>query len=250
MNQIETSQHVKLKYEPAGVGERVLAFILDGFFMGVYYLVVIWIWGYLNSIGSGEGAGSSTWISYLILVLPMMLYHLIIEILWKGYSLGKKIVGIRVVKIDGTRADLSGYLIRWIFRLVEITMTSGVLAFVTIIMNGKGQRLGDIVGKTCVIKERKNVKLESTLFADLEEEYEPVFQQVAELSDKDVGIIKEVLNARRNYDYDTWFLMLQRTRKLVEDKLGLTRSDMNAEVFLKTVIKDYNAIHGGERSKI
>lgn len=245
MNQIETTQHVKLSYEPAGVGERILAFILDGFFIGVYYLVVIWIWGFVNSAGSAdEYSGDSVWILYVVLVLPMMLYHLLFEVLWKGYSLGKKIVGIRVVKIDGTRADLSGYLIRWLFRLVEITMTSGVVAFVTILLNGKGQRLGDIVGKTCVIKERKKVKLDNTLFAELHESYEPVFPQVAELTDKDVSIIKDVLNARKNYEYDTWFLMLQRTRKLIEEKLGLSRADMNAETFLKTVIKDYNAVHG------
>lgn len=245
MNQIETTQHVKLSYEPAGVGERILAFILDGFFIGIYYLVVLWIWGYINSIGSTEDySGNSVWVLYIVLVIPMMLYHLIFEVLWKGYSLGKKIIGIRVVKIDGTRADLSGYLIRWLFRLVEITMTSGVLAFVTILMNGKGQRLGDIVGKTCVIKERKRVKLDSTLFTDLEAEYEPVFPQVVELEDKDVSIIKEVVNSRRNYDYDTWFLMLQRTRKLIEERLGISRAEMNAEKFLETVIKDYNAIHG------
>ncbi|MEX2363124.1 MAG: RDD family protein, partial [Balneolaceae bacterium] len=222
MNQIETSQHVKLKYETAGVGERILAFILDGFFIAVYYLVVIFIWGYANSIGSSESlSGNNDWILFVVLVIPMMLYHLIFEVLWKGYSLGKKIVGIRVVKIDGTRADLSGYLVRWLFRLVEITMSSGVIAFVTILLNGKGQRLGDIVGKTCVIKVRQKVKLESTLFSDLAEQYEPNFPQVAELTDKDVRIIREVLSARKNYDYDTWFLMLQRTRKLVEEKLGI-----------------------------
>lgn len=245
MNSVETTQHVKLSYEPAGVGERILAFLLDGFFIGVYYVVVIWIWGYANSVGSESSVPKEKiWILYLVLILPVMLYHLIFEVMWKGYSLGKKIVGIRVVKIDGTRADLSGYLIRWLFRLVEITMTSGVLAFVTILLNGKGQRLGDIVGKTCVIKERKKVKLDNTLFTDLEEDYEPVFKQVAELTDKDVRIIQEVLNSRSNYEFDAWFLMLQRTRKLVEDKLGLTRADMNAEHFLKTIIKDYNAIHG------
>jgi hypothetical protein len=143
-------------------------------------------------------------------------------------------VGIRVVKVDGTRATLSGYLVRWIFRLVEISMTSGVVAFVTVIMNGKGQRIGDIVGKTCVIKERKNVKLDNTLFAEVADAYEPVFPQVAELTDKD----------RSHYDYDNWFLMLQKTRKKIEDRLGVQDHDFRGDEFLNTVIKDYNAIHG------
>lgn len=242
---IETSQHVKLNYEPAGIGERVLAFFLDAFFLFVYYLVVVWIFGMV--VTSGEGSTPSdmpVWSLFLVLVLPMMLYHLLCEVLWKGYSIGKKIVGIRVVKIDGTRADLGGYLVRWLFRILEITMTSGVVAFVTILLNGKGQRLGDIVGKTCVIKERTKVKLDQTLFSELEENYEPVFMQASELKDKDVRIIRDVLEAKDDYDRDTWFVMLQRARKLTEERLGISRAEMNAEQFLKTIIKDYNAIHG------
>jgi uncharacterized RDD family membrane protein YckC len=243
---IETSQHVKLSYEPAGVGERVLAFFLDGFFLGIYYLVVIWIWGFVNDIGpSSTGAfEDSVWVLFIVLVLPMMLYHLICEVVSNGYSIGKKIVGIRVVKIDGTRATLGGYLVRWMFRLVEITMTSGVLAFIAVLLNGKGQRIGDILGKTCVIKERKKVKLDNTLFAEISNAYEPVFSQVSELNDKDIRIIKEVLDSRSHYDYDNWFLMLQKTRKKIEDRLGIQDHDMSGDDFLRTVIKDYNAIHG------
>lgn len=244
---IETSQHVKLNYEPAGVGERVLAFFLDGFFLGIYYLVVIWIWGFVNDIGpssTGSTFEDSVWVLFIVLVLPMMLYHLICEVVSNGYSLGKKIVGIRVVKIDGTRASIGGYLVRWMFRLVEITMTSGVLAFVAILFNGKGQRIGDVLGKTCVIKERKKVKLDNTLFAEISSAYEPRFKQVSELNDKDIRIIKEVLDSRSHYDYDNWFLMLQRTRKKIEERLGIENHDMSGDEFLRTVIKDYNAIHG------
>ncbi len=243
---IETSQHVKLNYEPAGVGERVLAFFLDGFFIGVYYLVVIWIWGYINSIGADPSdiEDSSVWVLYVVLIIPVMGYHLVSEIISNGYSLGKKIVGIRVVKIDGTRANISGYLIRWMFRLIEISMTSGVVAFVTVIMNGKGQRVGDILGKTCVIKERKKVNLDNTLFANVSDAYEPRFKQVVELTDKDIRIIREVLDSRRYYDYDNWFLMLQKTRKKIEERLGIEDHGMKGDEFLETVIKDYNAIHG------
>lgn len=243
---IETTQHVKLNYEPAGVGERILAFFLDAFFIGVYYFVVIWIWGYVNDLGSApqQTIMESAWVLYVVLVLPLMLYHLISEVVSNGYSLGKKIVGIRVVKIDGTRATLSGYLLRWLFRLVEITMTSGVLAFVAIIMNGKGQRIGDILGKTCVIKERKKVTLDNTLFSRVSDAYEPRFKQVAELTDKDIRIIKKVLDSRPHYEYSNWFLILQKTRKKIEDRLGISDHGLKGEQFLETVIKDYNAIHG------
>lgn len=244
---VETTQHVKLNYEPAGVGERVLAFFLDGFFIGVYYLVVIWIWGFTNNIGANMDVSTmetQIWILYIALLLPILLYHLVSEVISNGYSIGKKIVGIRVVKIDGTRATLSGYLIRWILRPVEISMTSGVLAFIAVIMNGKGQRIGDIAAKTCVIKERKKVRLDETLLADLPDEYEPEYPQVVELEDKDIRIIREVLNSRSQYDYENWFLMLQRSRKLIEERLKVSANGKNSDEFLSTIIRDYNAIHG------
>lgn len=243
---IETSQHVKLSYEPAGVGERILAYFLDGFFIGVYYLVVTWIWGYVTDFGPNSMMenGQSSWVLYVILLLPIMFYHLISEVISNGYSLGKKIVGIRVVKMDGTRATLGGYLMRWLLRIIEISMTSGVLAFITVVTNGKGQRIGDILGKTCVIKERKKVKLDETLFKEVSSAYEPVFKQVAELNDKDIRIIKEVLDSRSHYEFDNWFLMLQRTKKKIEERLGIKDHGMKADEFLETIIKDYNSIHG------
>ncbi len=245
MVKIENAQHVQLNYTPAGIGERILAFFLDAFFMGIYYLVVIWIWGYVHELGSSvHFTNESIWVLFIVLVVPLMLYHLVSELISNGYSIGKKIVGIRVVKIDGTRATLGGYLLRWMFRLIEISMTSGVLAFITVLVNGKGQRIGDILGKTCVIKERKKVKLDHTLFAQVSDAYEPRFPQAAELTDKDVRIIKEVLDSRSHYEYDNWFLMLQRTRNKIEQRLGVDSKPMSADEFLETLIKDYTAIHG------
>lgn len=240
---IETSQHVKLNYEIAGVGERVLAYVLDAFFMGVYYFVLISVTASLGEY-LGDSVLDGQWVMMAVVILPLMLYHLLMEIFWKGYSIGKKIVGIRVAKIDGTRAELSGYLLRWIFRFVEISLFGGTLAFVTVLVNGKGQRLGDIVAKTCVIKDRRKVNLDETLFAELEADYQPVYEEVRELTDKEISVIRKVLNNRSEYDHDTWFLMLQRSAKLIEEKTGTSRGEMNALSYLETVIKDYNALHG------
>lgn len=246
MVDIETAQHVQLSYHPAGAGERVLAFFLDAFFIGIYYLVVLWLWGSVTDILSNPSQveQTSTWVLYIVLVLPVMMYHLIFEIVWKGYSPGKKIVGIRVVKTDGSRATLSGYLLRWMFRLVEIAMSSGVIAFITIIINGKGQRLGDIAGNTCVITEQNKMGLQETLYAKIPPGYEPVFQEAGELQDEDIRVINEVLNARSHYEYGTWYRMLQTTRTKIENRLQVRDDSMRTDEFLKTILKDYTAIHG------
>ncbi len=244
---VETAQHVQLNYKPASILDRCIAYFLDLIVIGAY-------WIFLISIGSmAEGSDSPVdsssgdeymWLTLLIIFLPIMLYHLVIEILWNGYSVGKWLIGIRVVKLDGTQPELSNYLLRWLIRLFEVTATSGGVALVAVLINGKGQRLGDIAAKTCVIKLGKRTKLSDTVFENFKEEYEAVFPQVMELSDDDISIINEVLKASAQYDYATWIRMTAKTRMKIQEKMGIGKTNMTDPIFLKQVIKDYNALHG------
>ena len=79
-------------------------------------------------------------------------YHLICEAMWNGQSIGKKALGIKVVKCNGQQMDMGDYGKRWMFRLIDILLSGGSVAILTIMSNDYNQRLGDIVGDTCVIK--------------------------------------------------------------------------------------------------
>ena len=242
---VETAQHVQLNYKPAAVSDRIIAYLLDGVVLAVYWFFLITI----ASIGESgevveESGDANMWIGILIIMLPVMLYHLLMEVLWNGYTVGKWLVGIRVVKLDGTRPGLSNYLIWWLIRLFEITMTSGGLALITILVNGKGQRLGDIAAKTCVIKVRRKSKLSDTMLEEVEDDYEPEFPQVIELEEQDITIINEVLKSRKNYDYAAWLKMVSKTRQLIQEKMGVLNTNRSDTGFLEQVIKDYNAING------
>ncbi|MFA5670216.1 MAG: RDD family protein [Balneolaceae bacterium] len=247
MNQIniETTQHVKLSYNPAGVGDRILAYLLDGFVMFAYYLLVFTGFGYImgSSFLTPDGSTTQVWIFILVLGIPLFLYHLISEVLWNGKTVGKWIIGIQVVKIDGTSPDLSNYLVRWMLRLVEVSMTFGLLAFISILVNGKGQRIGDVAAKTCVIKTRKKVKLSDTIYSATDADYEPLFPQVRELNDNDIRTIKEVLETKSRYEFSTWFVMVERTANIIQMKLGIQKADLKADEFLLKVIADYNHLH-------
>ena len=241
---IETAQHVKINYNPAGIFERILAYLVDFLVLGIYWTVLIMIGTYGSSGTPTDSGGEYDWILYVVILLPVMLYHLAMEILWNGYTVGKWLIGIRVVKLDGTRPSVGNYLMRWLIRLFEITMTSGVVAFFTLLLNGKGQRLGDIAAKTCVIKVGKRTKLDDTMFQDIEDEYDATFPQVVELTDKEISVINDVLKSKRGYDKAAWLTMVARTRVLIQEKTGILNSGMGDIEFLKQVGKDYNALHG------
>src|SRR5699024_5375414 len=91
---------------------------------------------------------SSIWVLSLVFGLPPYLYFLLMESLNNGQTIGKTALKIRVVKLNGTSAHFSNYLIRWALRIIDFSLTSGACALFSFLLNGKGQRLGDIAAKT------------------------------------------------------------------------------------------------------
>src|SRR5690606_7026060 len=136
--------------------------------------------------------GGEQWVYYLIIGLPVFLYYLVWETFNKGQTPGKAALHIRVVRLDGSRPGFSQYIIRWLLRLVDISISSGGVAVVTILLNGKGQRLGDMAAGTTVITEKKKVQLSQTLQVDIPADYIPTYPQVTILKDKDVQQIKKL----------------------------------------------------------
>lgn len=230
--QIETAQNIRISQQVASIGDRILAFIIDVAILIFYYIfVIIFV---ISNIGWSSGISQ---LEILALSLPLMFYTLLFETFSNGRTVGKMALNIRVVKIDGTRPRFSDYLIRWLFRIFDIYVSSGGLAVITILLNGKGQRFGDIATKTTVIKE---VKINSEVIhrADAsatEETYQPVFSEVVLLKDEDVQTIREVYwDAKRNANHRVILKLNDRLLELLQIK-----TELKPMVFIETVLKDY-----------
>lgn len=245
---IETTQHVKLYYNTAEVGDRILAFLLDGMVLFGYYILVQIINGMLldRQVISGSFFEDQTWLMVLLYAIIPFFYHLACEIIWNGKSFGKWVMGLQVVCTDGSSPGVDKYLIRWLFRLVEITFTFGLVALITVLINGKGQRIGDIAAKTCLIKTRRKVRLSDTIYSELGTDFEVKYPEVKSLSDEQITTVREVLASRKNYEYATWFVMVQRTANIIQKKLSITKLETDAGEFLQQVIDDYNHLHQSE----
>ncbi|MDX1672625.1 MAG: RDD family protein [Balneolaceae bacterium] len=234
---IETSQHVAISYKIAGVGERIFATILDFFFLGIYVTVMLLV------ISEWLGFDNFPAVFFMI-ILPVSLYHLVMEAAWDGQSLGKYLLRIKVIKLDGSQAGIGNFLVRWLFRPLEISATGGIMAILAILFNGKGQRIGDIAAGTCVIKIKGRVDLSDTVLTDLDDSYEPVFTQAGELTDRDMNIIRDLLSRdKRAYKNSTLFAMQLKAKNLIEERMGISSADMAPREFLETVLKDYNHLH-------
>jgi len=242
---IETSRHVRLNYTPAPIFYRIVAWLYDVFLYIVYIFVFMWTWEGVFPSDIAESLNLN-WVSILALFLPYFIYFPLIETLWNGRTVGKKIMGIRVVRSDGTRASLGSYLVRWLFRFFEISATGGVVAILTILINGKGQRLGDLVAGTCVISERDNQLTHRQLFDQTMLDRDVVFESAAELKDDDINVIKTLLNSRRTYSPEAYKKLVARTRTVIEKKTGAIDPSISDDAYLKTVMRDYNTIYGSK----
>ncbi|HXX92595.1 MAG TPA: RDD family protein, partial [Planctomycetota bacterium] len=86
-------------------------------------------------------------------ILAKAVYHVLMESTL-GWSIGKRILGLKVVRTDGARADLWGVLIRSLFRLVEVEAAQWLLGSLVMVNTPRRQRLGDLLGGTVVLRDR------------------------------------------------------------------------------------------------
>jgi uncharacterized RDD family membrane protein YckC len=235
---IATTQNVDLEYEAAGVGYRILATILDVIFMIIYAVIIMVIFGVSVSNASTfyeENAYLMATI-FIILGLPVLLYHFLSETFMNGQSFGKKIIGIKVVKLDGTQPGIGSYLLRSLLRIIDMQSMTGLVALISVAVSEKSQRLGDMAAGTTVIKLGYKVSLRDTILYKPINDYKIVFDQVALLTDKDVAIIKEILeHSIANKKPENITILAGK----VKTKMGVVTS-FNDEQFLKTVLLDYS----------
>ncbi len=224
---INTSQNVLLEYEPASVGERIWATLLD------YLVFLAWV---ILTIALPRGLGVlslSDAIPYLMVVaiLPIFIYDFVCEWLLNGQSVGKIALKIKVVMLDGSPPGIGAYLMRWLLRLVDTRLFSGFVAVVCVAASGKGQRLGDLAAGTTVIRLQPKVTLDDVVYTSLPANYQVRYTQARQLSDQDVGVIRAVMRQGNETALD-----MAATR--VKTVLGVSSPQGNYE-FLNTVINDY-----------
>ncbi|MFM7430603.1 MAG: RDD family protein [Flammeovirgaceae bacterium] len=191
-----TTQNVFIQYPLASVGDRILGYLIDQLIFVVYVFIVIAI---AQSIDMEQ-----IWLLIALLSIPYILYRLLFEIFMNGQTPGKRAMQIKVVRINGTPATVGDYVLRWIFGLIELNIASGVIAMLSVIIGGKGQRLGDLVAGTTVFKliEQRQATAQE-VFVSPENNYEVSFPQAVQLNPSDIELIQRSLVLIKDYNHLT-----------------------------------------------
>ncbi len=257
---IPTTFNIDLEFESAAFHIRMFAWILD-FVLQVFYIILsFYIFYYILSYTnmSESGSGYDLWSVQLLMMLPVFMYHLFCEIFWNGQSVGKKLMGLRVVNDNGGKASVSQYMLRWLLRSSDLSIPVIIIAFlfaniavlkalwitalmfiadvILIAINDQGKRLGDLAAGTMVIKAKTKSSLDDTVFMEVAEDYVPVYPQVMRLSDRDINTIKGILDSSRR----SGNLQMLENAALRVKKVLVIDDEISAGDFLDTLLKDYN----------
>jgi uncharacterized RDD family membrane protein YckC len=235
---ISTSQNIDIDYAVAGLGERIVARIIDlGVFLGVYLLFAL-----LALITGLSGLSKVSPVIFYVLIFvyfgSYIFYNLLCEIFMNGQCIGKRIMKIRVISIDGSQPSFGQYAIRWVFRLVDFGLTLQVGGLICVAISEKKQRIGDIVAGTTVVKTIPRTGFEHIAFHPTEENYVLVYPNVHLLNDRDIELIHEVVTTfykTANHQLiETLSAKIAAILEIPAPGLG------NQLGFLNTVVKDYN----------
>lgn len=227
MPKFVTNQNIEIDLEQGSLGERIIAFFIDAF------IIFFFMMG-MSIVISQLGLDDWTMAFFYI---PVMFYSLIFEYFGNGQSPGKRAMNIKVVKLDGTTPTIGNYLLRWLFRLLDIYLLYGGVGVMSIIITKSGQRIGDLAANTTVIKVRE-VGAASALKSPAKEDHEVLFPAVKTLNDQQIELIKKALKMRKDgFNKEG---VSQLAEKLKE-KLQV-ESDMPDVKFLYTIIADYDYI--------
>lgn len=228
MERIEviTSHNIVVRFELASLIQRVLATFIDLVILFGYTVVVMMVF-------------QSTLFFWLLVFPVWAFYHLAFEVFNKGQSLGKKILKIRVVSLQGRTAKVNDYLIRWVFRLIEVLPSLGSIALIFLSSSEKNQRIGDILANTSVVKQKNENEVRLESIEKLESKENILYPNITQFNDSDMLLVKEAISRYMENPHDKNKAVLDQLTQSILDKLNVQLKNQNQIDFLNQVLFEY-----------
>lgn len=207
----DTPENVQVAYQPAGLGTRFLAHLIDQVMVTVImvFTVVLLLVGAFSLASFRDLVKSwefdpdtvdpqvlgSIIIAFIVLLMGLLnlVYYTLSELLMRGQTLGKRCCSLRVVKSNGFAIDTGSLLVRNLFRVLD----QWPPVWAVPIFSRTSQRLGDMVAGTLVVVDEKPtlgaVRSELMGRKALEAEFRFDSKALERLTDSDVTAIEQLL---------------------------------------------------------
>lgn len=237
-----------LEFADAGLGSRALGFVVD--------LVVrlMLLWALLTGVAM---AGPLLSEAVLVVVaiagafIALLVYPVVCETIWNGRTVGKMVLGLRAVTVEGAPVRFRHAVIRSALGLVDFWITAGSAAILCSLATRQSQRLGDLAAGTIVIRERQAGAHAQPIVFQPPAGWEPYVAalDVSGLDQEHYVLVRSFLlrvhelrgpaRAERGAEVASW----------VAERLGtVVPAQHHPETFLVAVAAAYQARHGGPQA--
>src|SRR6266545_3650277 len=140
--EVETADHVTLRYDLAGGGNRGFAALVD------FTLATLVFGGAFGASRAGPFFG----VAFLLTFALAWAYFILFEWLGNGQTIGKRLFGLRVIADDGAPASFTAVFVRNLVRVVDFLPGFYGFGLLAIVVSSKSQRLGDLAAGTYVVR--------------------------------------------------------------------------------------------------
>ncbi|MDJ0779349.1 MAG: RDD family protein [Gammaproteobacteria bacterium] len=185
---VEIPGGIKLEAQVVGPIPRFFALAIDLTIRGVLFFLLSLAMIPFAALGAAELGGGL----YLILLFLMeWFYPVLFEVLWRGQTPGKRVLGISVINDDLTPVTLGPSLVRNLLRVIDFLPLMYLAGLVCMLSNRRFQRLGDLAAGTLVISVRETAKPAAI------ENIEPLAPSTALLRSEQTSIIDFLHRSRQ-----------------------------------------------------
>jgi uncharacterized RDD family membrane protein YckC len=143
LRQVETPEGVCLHLHPAGVLPRAAAWAIDFGIRVAALMGFSTVFAVLGETGAGLTA--------LAMFVLYWMYPVLFEVLGDGQTVGKRVVGLRVIHANGTPVSWLASIVRNLMRVVDMLPVLYGFGVAAGLIDAQGRRLGDMVAGTLVV---------------------------------------------------------------------------------------------------
>jgi uncharacterized RDD family membrane protein YckC len=141
---MQTPEGIEYVLHPAGLSIRACAWAIDFLIQWAVIIAVLVVFGML-------GWELGFWFSYILIFALNWFYHTAFEVFFRGQSPGKRFMGIRVVRGDGSPVNPEASFLRNLLRFADSFLSLNLIALVCMAASPAFRRIGDWVADTLVV---------------------------------------------------------------------------------------------------
>ena len=207
---VQTPEGIEFVLYPAGLPIRICAWLIDGLIQGIVMFIILLTAGFL-------GRTLGVWFFLILIFVLNWFYHIVFEVFSRGQSPGKRFMGIRVVRGDGSPVNPGASFLRNLLRFADTFLFLYLIAFICMLVSPGFRRFGDWAADTLVVYTA-NARVPGRLTS-------PVFRGAAMPWLADVPLASP--SRRLSYEEKQALLMFARQYPL----LGKARADEIAKIW-------------------